>query len=315
MSGKEAMSSDNKKSNGQRRSYERISATAWLCAYHRTFLHIPLASEIFDELRKDELQQIVRQTRPATEIRKLGELKYPQLTPVWEARFKIVNRLLKEYHIDQILEIGSGFSPRGLEMARDPSVEYVEVDLPEVMREKRRILERLRAQSKVPEQPNLHLEEGNALDTQDLLSSARFFKAKPIAVVNEGLLNYLNSEEKATVARNVHQLLERFNGVWITPDIPTKTRVVMSNEERQERAARMEDISGVDMSKNRFENEEAARSFFGNLGFSVERRGFMDVADELVSPKRWGVSQELVEKILGALVVFVMKTDPVTEKT
>jgi hypothetical protein len=89
----------------------------------------------------------------------------------------------------------------------------------------------------------------------------------------------------------------------------------MSNEERQDRAARMEDISGVDMSRNRFENEEAARSFFENLGFSVERRGFMDVADELVSPKRWGVSQEQVEKILGALVVFVMETNPVTEKT
>jgi hypothetical protein len=41
----------------------------------------------------------------------------------------------------------------------------------------------------------------------------------------------------------------------------------------------------------------------------------MDVADELVSPKRWGVSQEQVEKILGALVVFVMETNPVTEKT
>lgn len=101
-------------------SYEYISPTAWLVAYQRTLSDIPLSVEIFDEL-----QAIVKQTRAASEIESLEKLKSPELTPVWEARFKIVNHLLKVYHPDQVLEIAAGFSPRGLEMAKDASIEYV----------------------------------------------------------------------------------------------------------------------------------------------------------------------------------------------
>ena len=99
-------------------SYERISPTAWLVAYQRTLSDIPLSVEIFAEL-----QTIVKQTQSASDIESVEKLKSPEMTPVWEARFKIVNHLLKAYHPDQVLEIATGFSPRGLEMAKDASVE------------------------------------------------------------------------------------------------------------------------------------------------------------------------------------------------
>ena len=92
-------------------------------------------------------------------------------------------------------------------MARDPSVEYSEMDLPDLMSEKRSIFEELVKQSKIPRYRNVHLNAGNALVMSDLLSAVKPFRKEPIAVVNEGLLRYLTFEEKTIVARNVQELL------------------------------------------------------------------------------------------------------------
>lgn len=167
------------------RSYERISPTAWLVTYQRTFSDIPFSQEIFLEL-----QEIIKQTRSTVEIEDVEKsMNFSGITQhrpepgshmgfIWEARYKIVNHLLKAYRINQILEVASGVSPRGLEMARDPSVEYVEVDLTDAIRVKKDIIKRLVAKSIVSKQPNLHLEEGNALNLQDLLRATRFFSVE-----------------------------------------------------------------------------------------------------------------------------------------
>jgi len=283
-------------------AYERISPTAWLTAYQRTLSDIPLSNEMFREL-----QEIIKQTRSAAEVQELEKLKRPETSFIWESRFKIVNRLLKEQHVDQVLEIASGYSPRGINMAKDPSVEYVEIDLPNIIEEKRRIVEKLVGQSEAPTEPNLHLAEGNALESQDLFTAARFFKAKPVAVVNEGLLPYLNHNEKAILGKNIHRLLERFGGAWITPDIATQTQAALFKERIIGRAARIEHLTGIDIMKNRFENEEAARWFFESLGFSVEQHSFMEIAGELVSSDHWKLSMKQIKKIIERLTAFVVK--------
>jgi O-methyltransferase involved in polyketide biosynthesis len=194
-------------------------------------------------------------------------------------------------------------------MAKDPSIEYVEIDLHGVMEMKKRIVERLVSRSEVPSEPNLHLEEGNALDIQDLLTATHIFKAKPMIIANEGLLPYLNLDEKYTLGKNVHQLLGRFGGVWITPDISTQTQVSLSKDRILKRAAKVQNITGIDIMNNRFESEETARSFFESLGFVVEQHSFIEIADELVLPQRWKLAKEEIEKILGRLVAFVMKVN------
>lgn len=281
-------------------SRERISPTAWRVAYRRTLSDIPLSSEIFDELHK-----IMNRTRSAAELQELEQPLCPEIAPIFEARFKLVNRLLKEQNAKQILEIAAGFSPRSLEMARDPSVEYAEIDLPGVMREKRWVIEELVKQSKIPRYPNVHLNTGNALIMQDLLSAVKPFRKEPIAVVNEGLLRYLTFEEKTMVAKNVHELLHLFGGTWITPDLSLRPEGTFGLPEDQN--ARIECITGIDVANNYFKSEDVARTFFEHLGFSVERHSFMEVADDLVSPQRLHLSKEQVEKEIGRLAVFVMK--------
>jgi O-methyltransferase involved in polyketide biosynthesis len=294
--------SDN--ANKTEEAYERISPTAWLTAYQRTLSDIPLANEMYREL-----QEIIRQTRSPAEVQELEKLRRPETSFVWESRFKIVDRLIKEQHIDQVLEIASGYSPRGLNMSKDASVEYVEIDLPNIIEEKRRIVEKLVGRSEAPIERNLHLAEGNALESRDLFAAARFFKARPVAVVNEGLLPYLNHNEKAILGKNIHGLLERFGGAWITPDIATQTQAALFKERTAGRAARIEHLTGIDIMKNRFENEEAARLFFEGLGFSVEEHSFTEIAGELVSSPHWRLSPEQVKKIMGRLTAFVMETN------
>ncbi|MFA5051398.1 MAG: class I SAM-dependent methyltransferase [Patescibacteria group bacterium] len=280
----------------QENSYEKIIQTAILTAYPRIFTDIPLSKEIFDELER------MRKTEGSEEIS--VELKVSKLAPELEARYKLVDQLLHQNNATQILEIAAGLSPRGVEWTKNQAIEYVEVELPEMARDKKKIFKAL---IKIP--PNLHLEEGNALNLKDLQKSITHFKKdRPIAVVNEGLLRYLNFDEKAIVAKNVRALLKIFGGVWITPDITLQKLLQVQNKvtmpgKNQEIVQR----TGRNIEQNSFKNEEEAEKFFNNLGFIVERHSLLEVMDKLTSPKKLNISQEEVKKMLEPAVVFVMK--------
>jgi O-methyltransferase involved in polyketide biosynthesis len=281
----------------EQKGYEKISPTAWIVAQARTLSDIPYSRDVFDEL-----QIIMRQTRSAAELQELNKFTHPEVVPVMEARFKLVNRLVKENNAKQILELAAGFSPRGMELSKDPSVEYVEIDLPGVMNEKRTIVGNLIEQSKIPSRPNLHLEDGNALNLQDILKAIQPFKQESIAVVNEGLLTYLNFDEKAMVAKNVYQLLERFGGYWITPDLS-----LQPEGKAKEINIPLRQVTGINKDLIAFESETSAREFFEGLGFTVESHSFMEIMDEMASSKKLNFSDEQIIKILGPRVVFVMR--------
>jgi O-methyltransferase involved in polyketide biosynthesis len=281
-------------------AYERISPTAWIVARQRTFTDIPYSQEVFDEL-----QAIMRTTRSTEEMEKLESLIEPEITPFMEARVKLVNRVLKEKNVKQVLEIAAGFSSRGMEMTKNASINFIEVDLPGIMNEKRGILKALVEQSKISPRPNLYFYDGNALNQGDLLTATKVFKKEPIAVVNEGLLTYLDFEEKANVAGNIHWLLESFGGVWVTPDLS-----LWSGGKAQAVNNRVAHITGIDKQKISFESEAKAREFFEGLGFAVESHSFREVLDELSSPQKLNLPRERVIEILGARAVFVMTLRP-----
>jgi O-methyltransferase involved in polyketide biosynthesis len=262
---------------------------------------IPFSNEIFLEL-----EAIVKETRTRSEIENMNALKSPKMAVMWEFRYKIVNQLLAKYDLHQYLEVAAGFSPRGLNLAADPRATCVEMDLPGVIQEKKRIVERLTARGVIPDRFNFHPVEGNVLRLADLFSAVDYFaQDQPIAVLNEGLLPYLTHAERATFAGNVHTVLEQFGGVWITPDIDIQLPENTSPKDRlavKARTGKIDLLTGVDVLKNRFENEEVARVFFERLGFHVERHSFMELADQLVLPPQGS----LAEKAIARAVCFVM---------
>lgn len=276
-------------------SYDRISPTAWTVAYRRTLTDIPYSREIFEEMEN------IRKSGSGFEITE--ELKFPVIAPLFEARYKLTNKLLRENNCKQILEIASGFVPRGLDLTKDESITYVELDLAAVMGQKKLIVNSIINKLNETPRKNLFLEPGNALNIGDLrLAANHFDKTQPIAIIHEGLLRYIGLEDKGILAKNFKVLLQEFGGVWITPDIYIKEREIMKEQNK-----RVEKLIGIKFDSNRFRNEDAAKSFFESFGFTIERREFMEIFNELVSPKLLKQTDKEARDLIFPSITYVMR--------
>jgi len=275
---------------------EWVTNTALGPAECRAYTDIPFSREIYEELRRLSAEGGVIITE------QLDTVTMPkEYLPLFEARYKLINRLVRESNSNQILEIASGYSPRGIEMAQDASVNYVELDRPVVANRKRALVDSLIFRQKIPVESNLHILGGDALSSLDLEAAAKFFGDGPLTIINEGLLKYLTIEEKATLGRNIHRLLSRFGGVWITPDFsPDVPSIKKSDRE-------IEMHKGFDFKKRAFGSMEEFIAFFEQLGFTVEQRNFGEIANELVSPKVIGFSEKETKDIIKKSTAFVMR--------
>lgn len=189
--------------------------------------------------------------------------------PFFEARFQSVSRILMEQGATQILELASGFSPRGMEWSRRGAV-YVEADLPGMIEQKRAMIAAILGS--VPS--NLKLCPASVLDRKPLMAARAWFRPEPVAITTEGLLRYLTFPEKSQLAAVVREILGRFGGSWITPDIHLKQWAI-------ERSRSSLDLSmrhglGRDLLGNYFDDLAHARRFFESCGFLVEERPLLE---------------------------------------
>jgi O-methyltransferase involved in polyketide biosynthesis len=237
-----------------------------------------------------------------------SERRTRNVAPQFEARHKLLDRLIGQTGIKQVLEIAAGLSTRGLDMTSDGSLTYVELDLPNMMADKRKIVADLQGKDKLPKRSNLFFEDGSAIEIEDFLQAARYFNEdEPIVVMNEGLLRYLNFDEKSTYADNVKALLRKFGGVWITSDISLPKVVYKEDDVMAGRRKKISAITGVNVADNLFKDEEDAKQFFEGLGFEVESHSFLEVIDELTSPAKLDMPRDYVEAINSSAVCFVMR--------
>lgn len=277
--------------------HDQISPTAWRVAYCRTFSDILFSQEIFEALLD---------VRGQTTSELFGEVEVNLLLALqFEARHKVMTKLIAESGATQILELASGLTARGLTMTASADIRYVETDLPGIVDEKRKIIELLTERKIIQTRPNLKLDVANALDFASLQWAIRHFGKAPIAVLTEGLLRYLDFAEKEVVAKNVRKLLEKSGGVWITPDI--NMRRIFAEERGETAVDKIAVLTGRNIDKNRFQDAEEAQRFFEKLGFSVERHSLNEAADQLVSPARLNVSKRRAEEILTPIAVFAMR--------
>ncbi len=263
--------------------FKKIIPTAILTAYPRTFTDIPLYPEIFAKMQ--ELSGSINE-----------DLLIAKLAPELEARHKIIDKLLAESTITQVIEIASGFSPRGLNFATsNPESQYIEIDLPEVAEAKRKIL------AWVTEVPNnLHIISGNVLDEEVFTAATESLDPKkPVAIVNEGLLRYLTFDEKAELAENISQVLRKFGGVWITGDGATKEFRDSQNQNIKSMNETILTQTKRNNLGNAFDSQEQMTDFFGELGLSTEFHSYAEVQDQLVSPQKLNLTDDEVrEKLL-----------------
>lgn len=186
-----------------------------------------------------------------------------------EARFHAVSRLLEEKGAAQVLELAAGLSPRGMDFAQR-GVVYVEADLAESTAMKREIVTAILGS--VPE--GLHLCPASVVDRVQLLACCSpFDSGQPVAVTTEGLLRYLTFQEKTHLAANVHAILRRYGGCWITPDIHLRAWAALQTPAYRETETA---TLGRDLSANYFDDLDHAQAFFETCGFAVDSRPLLE---------------------------------------
>jgi O-methyltransferase involved in polyketide biosynthesis len=182
-------------------------------------------------------------------------------------RYKSLDALLAASGLTTVVELAAGLSLRGFALAQQHAVTYLDTDLPEMIETKRRLVDQLAV---APLVGDVTLRAMNALAEGELATAVDALPAGPIAILNEGLLMYLDDAEKRRLAASVREVLARRGGVWITADIYLKTPAGMPPIGRDDR---MRDFLVTHrVEENKFESFAAAEQLFTDAGFAITRR-------------------------------------------
>ncbi len=285
--------------------HSKISPTAKIVAYWRQFSDIPFAHEVAKMVRADEIfKTFLEDSHWVVE-----DISW--FAMMIEARYKSMVNAIRRENIKQVLELASGVSLRGFAMTSDPEMIYVETDLPEISSEKIAIIQSIREKKNIPERANLFFNELNVLNLIEFEKATRpFLASSPIAIIHEGLFQYLSIEEKRLAATHIHIVLERFGGVWLTPDLTTKSDIDM----RQHPSATMKKITeNVQKTTQRdfrelaFENETHIQEFFNELGFKIQESSQIDNTFALTSVKKLNISQDIVNSYSNNLKIWSLR--------
>lgn len=279
-------------------THKRISPTAKLVAYLRTFTDIPYSSEI--ALASDAQQTFEELVGGASQ-------DFLWLAPVIEMRYKSVDAILKLYGFQNIMELASGVSPRGLIWSKSDTCTFLETDLPDILAEKRFIVSDILGGSV---RKGLRLMPVNVVCDDQIRDAAGVLGDGPMAIVNEGLLPYLSITEKAKVACSIHGLLKERGGVWVTPDISSNERIkqlIALDPKVGEVMRVISGRTGRDLQNNAFTSMAAAEEFFVDIGFNLKRWHQHDLVPHLTAFDRVEVDQRKLDVMINHSKVWVLE--------
>lgn len=242
------------------RDFTTITATARSLLLMKSQTSIPFAKAAAELMFgapgvAAALAEIVRQ--PGAELQRLH----------FENRYRSIDTLLADHGagVAGVVELAAGLSFRGLELAQQGRF-YVDTDLPELAGLKADLIDRLHSG---PVAGTLIVRALNALDPHAFREVIALIPPGPVALVNEGLLIYLDDAEKHSLAGNIRDALAARGGVWITGDIyvttPPDHRLPRDDRVRQF-------LDRHHIEDNKFASWEAADRFFAGCGLTVLRK-------------------------------------------
>lgn len=191
----------------------------------------------------------------------------------FENRYWNIEQLLSPLSIHNILELSSGFSFRGLEMVKQEAVHYIDTDLPELIQQKKNMVETLQG-SNAPVRGLLETLPLDALDEEQFSEIVAHFPPGPVAVINEGLLMYLGNREKERICAIIHRILKQRGGYWITGDIYVKSTLERFSQNKYDSLKDLVEQQRIE--DNMFESFEAAEAFFKKAGFVIDKEAEID---------------------------------------
>jgi hypothetical protein len=185
-----------------------------------------------------------------------------------ERRYWSINQLLTDLSIKNVLELSSGYSFRSLEYVQQKGVHYIDTDLPDIIVAKKEFIKSLKKEE-LNSNGKLELLPLNALDKNNFLEIIGIFSQGEVAIVNEGLLTYLDRQEKEKLCSIIHEILMERGGYWITADI------VLKNKEAKLGLGYNDEIKEFNEQQNTegnsFESFKEAEMLFKDMGFVIDK--------------------------------------------
>lgn len=233
-----------------------------------------------------------------------------------KARYELYNKASLESGKPNIVDLPSGYSPRGFRMA-DAGKKYYGFDLPIVIDTMKPAAE------KTMTEEQRALAEYHAVDATNYESmKAALGNAKgELCIVTEGLLGYFSESELISLCQAIHRLLSEYGGCWITADcsilqIYTLTFEAVLKGDTAAFASRMKgkasNMADVDFLKNSMflYGIDGARRFLNEQGFNVK----IESVDRYL-PDIPGVDADLMGELRETYKVMEIFTMTVEKKT
>lgn len=196
-----------------------------------------------------------------------------------------------------ILELSSGFSFRGLALAAERPVNYIDTDLPDLIATKQKLITDLSANT--PLRGHYELRPLNALDITAFQAIVDSIPAGPIIIVNEGLLMYLGKEEKQQLCQFIAKVLRERGGYWITADIYIR-RIMPDDPELEQGDTLKEFLKQHRVQENMFESFEEATQLFADAGLVLDKEAEPDYSNLSAAPHFMvSASPELLGRLRG----------------
>jgi O-methyltransferase involved in polyketide biosynthesis len=241
----------------------RISPTAHYTAYVWYRLGLP-NSEFF---ATDEGRRLFWGFRLAGEWIAAVSPRLPSMMQYLELRHRLIDGALDEIAPDRVVELGAGLSRRGVTWA-GKGVRYIEIDLPHMIREKRRRIDAAGAAVRDLVQDRLVLAPVDVLGEgfHPFLVSALRGAERPL-VVAEGVLAYFSIPERRKIAQDIARALRSTGGGIFLADLRSKQgRRAVGVAVRALKAGIRIATRGRGVRED-FESPDRIRSFFDEAGF------------------------------------------------
>jgi O-methyltransferase involved in polyketide biosynthesis len=241
------------------RDFTSISKSAKWMLLWKGYTNIPFAKE---------MAELLEYPNPYAPDFKKRDYTFWASTMALERRYWSIDKLLNELDIRNILEISSGYSLRSLAFAMEKSVHYIDTDLPKVVATKEQFIQCLE-RIEVRKDSKLELLPLNILDESSFQEIVGHFTQGPIVIVNEGLLQYLNRQEKVKLCTIIHDILMEHGGFWITADILIKNKETKLDLKFNEEIKDFNNQQNIE--SNSFDSIVETELFFKDMGFVIEK--------------------------------------------
>jgi len=275
----------NGEGNNIKRDYTSISPSARALLLLKGLTDIPYA--------RDTAELITLPEKYAPDLN-IKDIAFWKRVVHFEQRYWSVDKALSFLPTTNILEIASGFSFRGLDMCRHSKVNYTDTDLPEIINQKKQLLADLT--SGLPAcQGRLDTIALNALDEEQFRVIIQRFPKGPVIIVNEGLLMYLNLNEKRRLCEIIHSVLKQRGGYWVTGDIYIKYQLDRLQADIEDSYKKFSDEHRI--YDNMFESFDFAEKFFENAGFEIDSESEVELSK--LSSLKYMLGNATVSELLG----------------